>query len=323
MEQNSLRLKVVRLAQRSRRAIRLYTSVYNSISATSMIDPSPTLNTLAVGSPIIQSQSQEGRFQGDRSQLDRSQLDRSLGSRSNSDQIQSGSIHSIRRDPRAADIFHPSSSSCFSSQLSSPQFTYANDFISNDFISNQLNTSNESHTLGNIAVAALSTRTATGKGYRTSGERFSEIQAAEWRDVNLSLLKALTSALEEPRQRDLPKRILSIRDAFGEQWSTLNARLQTNRAEAIAAAERADFINLAVLSESLVSLKARCQASEAAHHELSEVCKGLSTSNDRAPSKTTVENQLTTSTVKRTQLSAGYEQQPIFKVVKSSSSGNR
>lgn len=222
MDQNSLRLKVVRLAQRSRRAIRLYTSVHNNSTYTSYSSglPSDTVSYSSASS--------------------------SHGS-------------NVYVSPSLED-----------------SFKFTNQSIIDDFaISN-----GESHTLGRVSMAALSTKGASSKSFRNSGEQFSEMQASEWREVNLSLLRALTAALEEPRHKELPKRILLIRDAFGSEWRNLKMLLQNNRSEAISAAERSDFIKLATLSEGLVCLKARCQASEAAFNELSELCKGIACNTD-------------------------------------------
>lgn len=222
MEQNSLRLKVVRLAQRSRRAIRLYTSVYNSASATN--------NNTSSARPSSSS---------------------------------SVSLHS----PASVYGSNVYGSSSLGGHLNETSQVSSNDLSDLD---------SESYSLGSASMAALSTKGSSSRSLRNAGERFSEMQAVEWRDVNMSLLRALTSALEETRQRELPRRILNIRDTFGEQWLTLKMLVQKNRAEAISAAERADFINLAILSEGLVSFKARYQASEAAYHEISEICKGIS-----------------------------------------------
>jgi len=95
--------------------------------------------------------------------------------------------------------------------------------------------------------------------------------------------------------------------------------LQKNRAEALSAADRSDFINLAVLSEGLVGLKARCQASEAAYHELLEVCKGLNGNIDNGLLANIPDPQSTSGGGRHSPHSAS-EQQPIFHVLSSSGS---
>jgi hypothetical protein len=51
-------------------------------------------------------------------------------------------------------------------------------------------------------------------------------------------------------------------------WRTSESELVQSQRELIACAERGDFIRAASLSINLVSLKARVQAGQAAHHEL-------------------------------------------------------
>ncbi len=132
MDQNSLRLKVVRLAQRSRRAIRLYTSVHHNSAYTNYSSAS--------------SSSQESNLYA---------------------------------------------SSALAATLKDTHHSIIDDFA---------NSNCESHTLATASMAALSTKVSSSKSYRNSGEKFSEMQASEWREVNMSLLKALTARRIYPRE---------------------------------------------------------------------------------------------------------------------------
>jgi hypothetical protein len=93
-------------------------------------------------------------------------------------------------------------------------------------------------------------------------------QVAEWRDVNGMLLKKLSESAESPSTKKLVYDVFSLRNEFQTLWRTSESELTQQQGELIAASERGDFIKASSLAVSLVSLKARVQAGQAAHHEL-------------------------------------------------------
>lgn len=105
------------------------------------------------------------------------------------------------------------------------------------------------------------------------GSEFSEAQIAEWKAVNTELIRQLTVVLERGIPRNLPGEVVAIRDYFYRCWRGAEADLHVKQKDLIASAEAADFVRAALLSDELVILKARTQASQAACHELNEVIK--------------------------------------------------
>jgi hypothetical protein len=101
----------------------------------------------------------------------------------------------------------------------------------------------------------------------------SAAQVSEWREVNSLLLRKLTSAVESPSTKKVVHDIFAIRNDFQAMWRASESELVTQQRELVAAAERGDFIKASGLSVSLVSLKARVQAGQAAHHELDLLIK--------------------------------------------------
>ncbi len=101
----------------------------------------------------------------------------------------------------------------------------------------------------------------------------SAVQVSEWREVNSLLLRKLTSAVESPSTKKVVHDIFAIRNEFQALWRTSESELVIQQRELVAAAERGDFIKASTLANSLVSLKARVQAGQAAHHELDLLIK--------------------------------------------------
>lgn len=101
----------------------------------------------------------------------------------------------------------------------------------------------------------------------------SAAQVAEWREVNSLLLRKLTESAESPSTKKLVHDIFALRNEFQAMWRTSESELVTQQRELVSAAERGDFIKASSLSTHLVSLKARVQAGQAAHHELDLLIK--------------------------------------------------
>ena len=101
----------------------------------------------------------------------------------------------------------------------------------------------------------------------------SSAQVAEWREVNGLLLKKLSEAADSPNTKKLVYDVFALRNEFQTLWRGSEAELVQQQRELIAAAERGDFIKATGLSVSLVTLKARVQAGQAAHHELDLLIK--------------------------------------------------
>ena len=98
-------------------------------------------------------------------------------------------------------------------------------------------------------------------------------QVAQWREVNGLLLRKLSEAAEAPNTKKIIYDVFALRSEFQTLWRTTESELVQSQRELIASAESGDFIRAAVLSTSLVSLKARLQAGQAAHHELDLLIK--------------------------------------------------
>jgi hypothetical protein len=106
----------------------------------------------------------------------------------------------------------------------------------------------------------------------TSAE-LSNAQVAEWREVNSLLLRKLTESADSPSTKKLVYDVFALRSEFQALWRTSESELVQMQRELIASAERGDFIKASGLAVNLVSLKARVQAGQAAHHELDLLIK--------------------------------------------------
>ena len=104
-----------------------------------------------------------------------------------------------------------------------------------------------------------------------SSSDFREIQTEEWKSITSELLRDLSSAMENPNARRLVSDIYALRDRFYSDWRLAESDLHVGQRDLISAAEHGDFTKSAVLSTKLVRAKARVQACQAAHHEISDV----------------------------------------------------
>lgn len=101
----------------------------------------------------------------------------------------------------------------------------------------------------------------------------SAAQVSEWREINGLLLKKLSEAADSPNAKKLVYDVFALRNEFQTLWRTSEGELVRLQRELVAAAERGDFIKASGLATTLVSLKARVQAGQAAHHELDLLIK--------------------------------------------------
>ncbi len=106
----------------------------------------------------------------------------------------------------------------------------------------------------------------------TSAE-LSAAQVAEWREINSLLLRKLTESADSPSTKKLVYDVFALRNEFQSLWRGSESELVQQQRELIASAERGDFIKASGLAANLVSLKARVQAGQAAHHELDLLIK--------------------------------------------------
>lgn len=101
----------------------------------------------------------------------------------------------------------------------------------------------------------------------------SNAQVAEWREINSLLLRKLTESADSPSTKKLVYDVFALRSEFQSLWRTSESEMVQLQRELIASAERGDFIKASGLAVNLVSLKARVQAGQAAHHELDLLIK--------------------------------------------------
>lgn len=105
------------------------------------------------------------------------------------------------------------------------------------------------------------------------GSEFTDIQVREWKRVNAELVQNLTSAMDNPNMKQLAIDVFSLRERFQVEWRDAESELRHKQRDLISAAEHGDFIKGATLCSDLVVLKARMQACQAAHHELSDAVR--------------------------------------------------
>ena len=101
----------------------------------------------------------------------------------------------------------------------------------------------------------------------------SNAQVGEWREINSLLLRRLTEAADSPNTKKLIYDVFALRNDFQTLWRSSESELVVSQRDLIACAERGDFIKASSLATVLVSLKARVQAGQAAHHELDMLIK--------------------------------------------------
>jgi hypothetical protein len=98
-------------------------------------------------------------------------------------------------------------------------------------------------------------------------------QVTEWREVNSLLLRKLTEAADSPNTKKLIYDVFALRSEFQGLWRSSESELVRSQRELILSAEKGDFMRASTLATTLVSLKARVQAGQAAHHELDTLIK--------------------------------------------------
>lgn len=118
---------------------------------------------------------------------------------------------------------------------------------------------------------ALRLYTSMGQMQSGKASEYAEKQINEWREVNAGLLQDLTGMLSQPHSRRLASEVYALTDRLYGQWRFAEAEQNEKHRELILSSERGDFIKVAQLANELVCLKARVQATQAAHHELLEV----------------------------------------------------
>ncbi len=110
-----------------------------------------------------------------------------------------------------------------------------------------------------------------GRSHGGESSEFAEAQASEWRVVNGFLIKQLSLALDNPHPRALASQVFSLRRHFWDEFRGAESELHTRQKELVVVSEKGDFVRAAIVSRTLVALKARLQAAQAAHHELDDL----------------------------------------------------
>lgn len=113
-----------------------------------------------------------------------------------------------------------------------------------------------------------------GRAGSPASNELSEAQIEEWKNINTELLRELSTMIESLGSSELALEVYALRDRFYSCWRMVETELHSKQKSLIAAAENADFVRAALLGRELVALKARVQASAAAHHELQEIIDG-------------------------------------------------
>lgn len=109
------------------------------------------------------------------------------------------------------------------------------------------------------------------RGLQRSSTELSELQVAEWRDVNSELLRALSATASVVALRRVINEVVVLRDRFHAEWRSLESRVYQDQRALIDAATHGDFIRAALLGRTLVACKARMQACHAAYEELQDL----------------------------------------------------
>ena len=102
-------------------------------------------------------------------------------------------------------------------------------------------------------------------------DELKEKQAKEWKKVTSELLLELSSTLENSNPKRVLQQAFNMRDRFHSDYRMAESELNRSQRDLINVAEIGDFTRAFSLSSSLISLKARVQACQAAYHELSEI----------------------------------------------------
>jgi hypothetical protein len=112
----------------------------------------------------------------------------------------------------------------------------------------------------------------SGRGNSYAGD-LTDLQAEEWRRVNVELATRLGESFDKPDQRKAAIEVVTARDTFLRELGLSRNELNQKKAELSMSSSREDFVVCAIASRELVVLKARCQALEAACHEIDQVIK--------------------------------------------------
>jgi hypothetical protein len=102
-----------------------------------------------------------------------------------------------------------------------------------------------------------------------SGSEFAEVQLKEWRRVNSELLQALLTLANITNTKRLTEELHGLVERFHQEWRGTEVEVRDRQRELVSAAENGDFVRSALLSQQLVTLKARTQAAQAVYHETS------------------------------------------------------
>lgn len=106
------------------------------------------------------------------------------------------------------------------------------------------------------------------KGGNVVQEKYAEVQASQWRDVNNTLLKKLSLIYEQKKTSTLARDFHFLCEGFVDEWRTYQTNLHKLQKELIALSEVGDFVKAGSLVNQLISMKAKIQALEAVCHEL-------------------------------------------------------
>lgn len=102
---------------------------------------------------------------------------------------------------------------------------------------------------------------------------FTELQLEEWKTVNADLIDKLGRCIEDSNTRRVACEVFALRDFYQTASRNAGVLLREKQDELLRAAQQGDFVKAAMLSRELISLKARLEASLAAHHELQLVLR--------------------------------------------------
>lgn len=109
------------------------------------------------------------------------------------------------------------------------------------------------------------------KGHTDKTGQLAELQISQWHSINHELVRELSRMLEDPASRKLAAGVFELRDSFFNTWKESEELVFHKHKELTHAMEHGDYIKCAVVSSELISGKARLQAAQAAHHELSQL----------------------------------------------------
>lgn len=112
-------------------------------------------------------------------------------------------------------------------------------------------------------------------GQRNSGteSELTELQVEEWRRVNAELYEELAQVVEQSNVRQLAQDAFRLRDRLQEEFRNTETELHQKQKAAFSLVESGDFLRASAVCRELSMLKARVQATQAAHHELQAVLR--------------------------------------------------